>query len=189
MLENFDCYKNDIKAIRMAQNIMFECHKNQVDKAENPYVFHPLRVAQYTYDILKSVGEPEYSTLYSTCYIVALLHDIIEDANYYVKDIEAKFGYDVACAVYFLTRSKHEKYSYYITNIHKKANSTDIKDMPRLWHIALIVKLADLKDNSDRSRLNTITEKDERRFAKYDLAERVLLYGLESDIEELKKFD
>lgn len=188
MLEKLPMYNKYIKAIQRAEDIAYECHKDQKDKAGRSYIFHTLAVAANTYDILMEIGEPISSSLYSICYIVALLHDVIEDANYNLQNIEKEFGYDVAWAVCHLTRTRNQKYSDYILNIHEKAAKNKL-DSSNISKALVVVKLADLRHSSDRSRLNEITEKDERRFAKYELARKVLLYGRESDIEKLKEYD
>ena len=73
---------------KKALKICFECHKNQVDKAGMPYVFHPMHVADQMLD--------ENTT------IVALLHDVVEDTDITLDDLKSMgFNKDVI-EFYFL---------------------------------------------------------------------------------------
>ncbi|HEY8365435.1 MAG TPA: HD domain-containing protein [Haloplasmataceae bacterium] len=126
---------------KKAMNIAYEAHKNQLDKSGVPYIFHPIHVAEQMNDEL------------STC--VALLHDVVEDSSYTIQDLINKgFPNEVIEAIKVLTHSKNIPYLDYIKNI--KTNT-----------LARIVKIADLKHNSDLTRLDCITEEDENRKAKY----------------------
>lgn len=129
--------KQTIKAI----NLAYEKHKNQFDKAGVPYIFHPYHLAESM--------ETE-----DTC-IIALLHDIVEDTDTTFEDLE-KIGFNkhVITVLKLLTHEKHIDYYEYIENLSVS------KD-------AIIVKLADLKHNSDLSRLPEITPKDNQRYEKY----------------------
>ena len=120
---------------------MYKKHKDQLDKSGLPYVFHPFLVAESMDD--------EDST------IVALLHDTIEDTDATIEDIIGLgFNENVIEALKLLTHDKSIDYFDYINKI--KTNP-----------LATKVKLADLRHNSDLSRLNTITEKDLERVRKY----------------------
>ena len=125
-----------------------EAHKGQVDKAGVAYIEHPKFVAN-----LVNTEEEK---------IVALLHDVIEDTTVTLQDLK-KYGFskEVIEAIILLTKNKTVKYSEYIRNI-------------KLNKIARIVKIADLKHNSDISRLSSITQKDLDRLKKYKEALRIL---------------
>lgn len=127
-------------AIRIAVN----AHFGQLDKGGEPYIFHPLR-------LMGSVSTIEEK-------IVAVLHDVVEDSSYSFSDLE-KSGIPEVCidVLKLLTHDKDVPYMDYIKEI--ATNS-----------IAKAVKLADLRDNSDLSRLKVITEKDKERLKKYQLA-------------------
>jgi (p)ppGpp synthase/HD superfamily hydrolase len=131
--------------------IATKAHKNQVDKAGEPYILHPLRVMIKMNSIdLK---------------IVAILHDVIEDSDYDDVDlINAGFTNEIVDAVVCLTKRKNENYMDYIKRC--KTN-----------YLAKIVKLADLEDNSDLSRIKNPTEKDYERTKKYRAAVNELLYN------------
>ncbi len=127
-----------------AISIATSAHESQVDKGGKPYIEHPLRVMKHmTTD---------------TTRIVAVLHDVIEDSDYSFDDlIAAGFSEEIVSAIAALTKQKGVSYKNYL-----KA----IKTNP----IAIAVKLADLQDNMDLTRLPTVTEKDIERQKKYSKA-------------------
>lgn len=131
-----------------ALKFMFEKHKEQCDKSGVPYVFHPFMVANSMDD--------EDST------IVALLHDVLEDTDTSVEEIR-NFGFseNVIEALMYLTHDKNVDYMDYIRNILNN-------------DIAVKVKISDIIHNSDRSRLNNLTEKDTLRYEKYKKALAIL---------------
>lgn len=131
-----------------ALKFMFEKHKEQCDKSGVPYVFHPFMVANSMDD--------EDST------IVALLHDVLEDTDTSVEEIR-NFGFseNVIEALMYLTHDKNVDYMDYIRNILNN-------------DIAVKVKISDINHNSDRSRLNNLTEKDTLRYEKYKKALAIL---------------
>ena len=134
---------------KKAMIIMFEKHKDQVDKSGIPYVFHPWHVAEKMDDEL------------STC--TALLHDVVEDTDTTIEDLE-KMGFpsEVTEALKYLTHEEDTDYCEYIRNIKNN-------------EIAKKVKLSDLEHNSDLSRLNEVTDKDIARKEKYDKSRSILL--------------
>lgn len=124
-----------------AMNISYEAHHGAKDKNGVPYVFHPFHVAE------QMDGE------YEIC--VALLHDVIEDTDYTVSDLQkAGFPDEVIEAVEVITRPKGMPYLDYIRAVKKNK-------------IATKVKLADLEHNSDKSRLKTVDDKSKERLLKY----------------------
>ena len=133
---------------KIALKLCFEAHKDQIDKSGMPYIFHPFHLAEQMTD--------ENTT------IVALLHDVIEDTEYTLDDLR-KFGFaeDVLSAISLMTHADDVPYMDYVVKI--KTNP-----------IAKAVKLADLKHNSDMSRLDRITQIDEERAKKYKQAIELL---------------
>lgn len=129
---------------KKALKLCFNAHKDQLDKSGLPYVFHPFHLADQMND--------ENTT------IVALLHDIVEDTDYTLKDLR-KMGYneEVLGAIELMTHGDDVPYMDYVAKI---------KENP----IAKKVKLADLRHNSDITRLDTITQKDLERAEKYKKA-------------------
>lgn len=135
-------------ATKKALKLCFEAHKNQVDKSGLPYVFHPFHLAEQMTD--------EATT------ITALLHDVVEDTDYTIADLERMgFSADVLEALELLTHQDDTPYMEYVAKI--KDNS-----------IAKAVKLADLEHNSDLSRLEAVDEKALRRREKYRQAMELL---------------
>lgn len=131
----------------LALKIATEAHKGQVDKAGVPYINHPLTVA--------SLVDTEEEK------IVALLHDTIEDTSITEQDlIDYGFPNEIVKAVKLLTHNKNVPYMDYVAKI--KDNE-----------LARKVKIADLTHNSDLSRLKEITDKDKKRYKKY---QKALLY-------------
>lgn len=136
------------KLTKQAMKLCFEAHKDQVDKTGIPYVFHPFHLAEQMND--------EYTT------IIALLHDVVEDTDTTFEDLE-DMGYpkEVIDALRLLT---HEKYVPYMDYVSK------IKDNP----LAKTVKLADLRHNSDMTRLDVVDDKAMKRAEKYKKAIQLL---------------
>ena len=135
------------KMTKRALAICFEAHKDQVDKAGLPYVFHPFHLAEQ----MKTEEE---------C-IVALLHDVVEDTDITFEQLEKEFSDNVIQALRLLTHDKSVDYMDYVRKI---------KNNP----IAKSVKLADLRHNSDVTRLDEMSEKDKLRNKKYNEAKRIL---------------
>lgn len=118
-----------------------EGFKNKFDKAGEPYILHCLRVM----DRMDTEEEK----------IVAVLHDTVEDGVCTIKDLgELKFSSKIVYSIYLLTHKKEDTYSEYIRKV-----STD--------EVATKVKLSDLRDNSDITRLKGLTKKDFDRIEKY----------------------
>lgn len=126
---------------KKALKLCYEAHQGQVDKSGLPYVFHPFHLAE------------QMSSEETT--IVALLHDVVEDTHYTLEDIDAMdFPPCVHTALALLTHDKATPYLAYIAAL---------KNDP----IARKVKLADLRHNSDLSRLELVTQAARERVEKY----------------------
>ncbi len=136
------------KNTKMAMTLCFETHKDQLDKGGMPYVFHPFHLAEQMTD--------EQTT------IVALLHDVVEDGNLTLDDLKNMgFSSEIVNALALLTHDNSVDYLEYVKMI--KTNP-----------IATAVKLADLKHNSDLTRLDTVDEKVLSRVEKYKKAIAIL---------------
>lgn len=126
---------------KKAMIICFEAHKYQKDKTGLPYVFHPFHLAEQMKD--------------ETTTIIALLHDVIEDADITFDDLKNEgFPEEVIDALKLLTHSPYVPYMDYIAGIKNNKAATE-------------VKLADLRHNSDMRRYDTVTERDIERQKKY----------------------
>ena len=128
------------RAIELAK----QHHEGQTDKAGKPYIEHPLRV-------MNQVESEEEK-------IVAVLHDIVEDTDISLDDLRSEgFSEEVVSAVECLTKQDGENYDSYIERISFNP-------------LAVKIKLADLEDNRDLTRLPEVTDKDLERIEKYDKA-------------------
>lgn len=134
--------------LEKALKIAVKAHEGQTDKGGAPYVFHPIRVSG------KCDTDEER--------IVALLHDVVEDAGITPQFLLSEgFPANIVDAVLSVTRNDGESYSDYV----KRA---------RLNQIGRNVKLRDLEDNMDITRLRQLSEKDIARLNKYLEAYRYL---------------
>ncbi len=133
---------------KKALKLSFEAHKNQVDKSGLPYVYHPFHLAEQMTD--------ENST------VIALLHDVVEDTEYTFDDLQ-KLGFNdvIIEALKLLTHDDAVPYMEYVKAV--QGNET-----------ARAVKLADLKHNSDLTRLDFVDEKALVRKEKYEEAIKLL---------------
>ena len=130
--------------LELALSIATEAHKGQFDKAGVDYVEHPIYVAS-------QVDSEEEKA-------VALLHDVIEDSSVTAEELlNAGLPETVVTAVQILSKKKGQDYQTYLKTV--KSNP-----------LARVVKLADLKHNSDLLRLETITDKDLEGLEKYKKA-------------------
>jgi len=138
-------YSTDIEA---AKALATGAHAGQTDKAGLPYITHPERVASRL-----STAEAQ---------VVGWLHDTVEDTSITVQEIESQFGPETAAAVDAISRRDGEAWSDYIDRV--AANP-----------VARQVKISDLIDNSNLSRIPHVTMKDVKRQAKYNRALKRLL--------------
>ncbi len=133
------------KAIRIAAAV----HENQLDRAGEPYVLHPLRV------MMRVQGEDEK--------VVAALHDVIESSDWTLDMLRAEgFPERVVAAVDALSRrcddkGKREKYDTFVARACENPLARRIKE-------------ADLLDNMDVSRLPELGPADLKRLAKHHRA-------------------
>lgn len=130
--------------VKLALSIATEAHKGQKDKAGIDYIQHPLHVAS-----LVSSDEEK---------AVALLHDVMEDSSYTLEDLaDMGIPQPVVEAVSILTKKDDISYYNYLDEVKQN-------------ELARAVKLADLKHNSDLTRINQPTVSDFKRTVKYEMA-------------------
>lgn len=121
-------------------------HVEQFDKAGAPYMLHPMRVAM-------RLRTKDYELM-----TIAIMHDLIEDTPTNLFQVRAAgFSERVINALACLTHMKGETYDHYIARILTNRD-------------AMLVKLEDLRDNSDITRLKGFREKDNLRAIKYNKA-------------------
>ena len=130
--------------VDLALSIARKAHEGQLDKAGVDYIEHPIYVAS-------QVDTEEEKA-------VALLHDVIEDSSVTAEELlNAGLPETVVTAIQILSKKKGQDYQTYLENV--KSNP-----------LARVVKLADLKHNSDLSRLRSVTDNDLERLEKYKRA-------------------
>ncbi len=123
-------------------------HADQTDKADAPYLLHPLRVMQQVETMPQKLA--------------ALLHDLVEDTPVTLEDLRALgFGEEVVRAVGLLTKREDESYFDFV----ERAGADDV---------ARAVKLADIEDNMNLDRLPNPTDKDRERVTRYGRARKLL---------------
>jgi (p)ppGpp synthase/HD superfamily hydrolase len=121
--------------------IALKAHAGQLDKAGQPYILHPLRI------MAKMETDEEMA--------VALLHDTIEDSLFTAKTLlDAGIPLNIVDSVQSLTKFYGEDYDKFIQRVLKN-------------ELAVKVKKADIEDNLDLLRLNTLTDADLERVRKY----------------------
>lgn len=129
--------------------IATKAHERQKDKAGVPYILHPMRVSN------RCRTDEER--------IVAILHDTIEDTDVTPDYLLSEgFPKNIVEAVLSVTRNEGESYEDFV--IRSKQNP-----------IGRQVKIHDLEDNMDITRIRQLTEKDLKRLNKYLRAYRVLI--------------
>lgn len=137
-----------IFTLELAKRFAAKAHEGQKDKAGEPYINHPTKVA----GMVDTYEEK----------IVAYLHDTVEDTDVTIEKIEELFGTKVAGAVSCLTHKKQKDYYEYIESLF--GNKTAIK-----------VKIADLTHNMDITRIPNPKEQDYQRVEKYKKVYEMLI--------------
>ena len=135
--------------LERAIELAAKAHAGQIDKAGQPYILHPLR-------LMLAVRTPHER-------MAAVLHDVVEDTDVTFDDLVAEgFPPEVVAAVRALTKADGEKR---IAAAHRAAADP----------VARAVKLADVADNMDLSRIESPTEKEHARLEEYRQVRAILL--------------
>ena len=135
--------------LEKAIQIAIEAHQGQTDKAGAPYLLHLIRVM--------NTGQTEDER------ICGILHDLVEDTPWTFAALRREgFSEEVIRALVCVTKQPNEPYTHFIERIKKNSLATK-------------VKLNDLRDNMDITRLTFITEEDTQRLNKYLTAYHSLL--------------
>lgn len=167
---------HDMNRVKDAFAMAEEAHRNQIRKSGLPYIVHPIAVAQIVASELELGPNPV---------IAALLHDVVEDTDHTLDEIEERFGEDVAHLVDIVTKKKTDKHvdSKQVENFRQLLESLhyDVR--------AVLIKLAD--------RLHNMRTLDSMKPAKQmkiagetdyfyaPLANRLGLYHVKSELETL----
>ncbi len=163
--------------IRKAFNFAMEAHKGMRRRSGEPYILHPLEVALIS---TKDIG------LKTTSIICALLHDVVEDTDYTLKDIELMFGKKVARIIDGLTK---------ISGIFDKNTSLQAENFRKILLTladdvrVILIKLADRLHNMRT--LQSMPHEKQMKIASETeilyapMAHRLGLYSIKSELEDL----
>ncbi len=133
-----------------AMKLAYTAHHGQVDHGGAPYIFYPIYLAEQMTDEV------------SAC--VALLHDVVEDTVVTLEDLRREFPPEITEPVRLLTHTDSVDYFDYVRALKESG-------------VARRVKLADLRHNSDETRLAEVQMTEEERGfwkAKYQKAREIL---------------
>lgn len=132
-----------------ASKIAYEAHHGQVDKIGMPYILHPLHLAEQMDDEV------------SVC--VALLHDVVEDTDVTIEDLEKEFPEEVIRPLTLLTHPEGEPYMDYINRV--------ITDP-----VAKKIKIADMTHNMNEQRADLLGSPEAKEYfmKKYEQPWKVL---------------
>ena len=171
--------KGDKELIRRAFEMAADAHKDMRRKSGEPYILHPLAVAQIT---VEEIG------LGVTSAICALLHDTVEDTELTLEDIEREFGNQCARIIDGLTK---------ISNVIEDSNTTTqqaenfkkilltLAEDPRVILIKLADRLHNMRTLDSMSREKQLKISSETVFIYAPLAHRLGLYNIKSEMEDL----
>lgn len=149
--DEFDCFlllQDNAFYLSLAKEIAQKVHEGQTDKGGHDYF------TGHITSVAEGVETREEKA-------VAFLHDTVEDTPLPLSDIKRVFPKKIADAVAVLTHNKNEDYFRYIHRVSKN-------------ELATAVKLSDLKNNMDMTRLKEVTEEDKKQFVKYKKAYDIL---------------
>ena len=169
--------KKDKKEIRKAFDFAVKAHQEMRRKSGEPYIYHPIAVSHIA---SKEIG------LGATSIICSLLHDVVEDTNYSLKDIEREFGKKVAKIIDGLTKIKDvfgKNVSMQAENFRKMllTLSDDVR--------VILIKLADRLHNMRTLDAMPVHKKlkiaSETLYLYAPLAHRLGLYSIKTELEDL----
>ncbi|MBQ1718244.1 MAG: HD domain-containing protein, partial [Bacteroidales bacterium] len=166
----------DLQRIKDAYALAAEAHKDQKRNTGEPYIVHPIAVANIAAEELE---------LDANTVIAAFLHDVAEDTSYTVEDIRERFGDDVAFLVDVVTKRKKHNYEY----TKQVDNYRQILESVHYDIRALLVKLSDRLHNM-RTLDSMRPDKQmkiagETDFFYAPLAGRLGLYHVKTELENL----
>lgn len=167
----------DAKFIKKAFNTSLEAHKEMRRKSGEPYIFHPLSVAQICID---EIG------LGTTSIVAALLHDVVEDTEMEIEDIARDFGPKVAKIIDGLTK---------ISGVFEHGSSQQAENFRKMLLTlsedvrVILIKLADRLHNMRTLQSMPQNKKlkiaSETIYLYAPLAHRLGLYSIKSELEDL----
>jgi GTP pyrophosphokinase len=169
--------KADKKEIRKAFDLAVEAHKTQRRKSGEPYIYHPIAVAHIA---AKEIG------LGTTSIICALLHDVVEDTDYTLKDIEKLFGVKVSKIIDGLTKIQDvfdKNVSMQAENFRKMLLT--LSDDVRVILIKLADRLHNMRTLDAMKKPKQLKIASETLYLYAPLAHRLGLYAIKTELEDL----
>ncbi|MFZ4862829.1 RelA/SpoT family protein [Sphingobacterium sp. Mn56C] len=169
--------KGDKQQIRKAFDLALESHKEMRRKSGEPYIYHPIAVAQIA---AEEIG------LGTTSIVCALLHDVVEDTSITLEDIEAEFGKKVAKIIDGLTKISgvfDPNSSLQAENFRKMLLT--LADDVRVILIKLADRLHNMRTMDFMARHKQLKIASETSYLYAPLAHRLGLYAIKSELEDL----
>ncbi len=166
------------KLVRKAFDIAVEAHKNMRRKSGEPYIYHPLEVARI---VVEEIG------LGKTSIICALLHDVVEDTEYTLANIEFHFGSKVARIIDGLTKIKDifDTKSTSVQAENFKKMLLTLSDDVRVILIKLADRLHNMRTLGALPHNKQIKIASETTYLYAPLAQRFGLYAIKTELEDL----
>ncbi len=168
----------DKKMIRLALDTAVDAHKDQRRKSGDPYILHPIAVAKIVADDI-GLGAPSIAA--------ALLHDVVEDTNYSIDDIENIHGVQIAKIVDGLTKisslKKDKNVSLQAENFRKMLLT--LNDDARVIIIKIADRLHNMQTMDVMPRHKQIKIASETLYIYAPLAHRVGMYNIKTELEDL----
>ncbi|MBK6447275.1 MAG: bifunctional (p)ppGpp synthetase/guanosine-3',5'-bis(diphosphate) 3'-pyrophosphohydrolase [Bacteroidetes bacterium] len=169
--------KGDKKMIRLAFDMALEAHKDMRRKTGEPYILHPLAVAQIC---AEEIG------LGPLAIVCALLHDTVEDTHMTLENIKSSFGEKAASIVDGLTK---------ISGVFDKGTSLQAENFRKMLLTlsddvrVILIKLADRLHNmrtlDSMTREKQLKIASETAYLYAPLAHRLGLYSIKTELEDL----
>jgi GTP pyrophosphokinase len=168
----------DKKLIRKAFDLAVDAHKDQRRKSGEAYIFHPIAVAKI---VASEIG------LGATSIAAALMHDVVEDTDITVEDIEKKFNKKVAQLVEGLTKISQVKKDL---NVSMQAENfrkmlLTLNDDVRVILIKLADRLHNMQTMGSMPEYKQVKIASETLYIYAPLAHRLGLYNIKTQLEDL----
>lgn len=169
--------EGDAKLIKRAFTISMEAHKDMRRKSGEPYIFHPLSVAEIC---VEEIG------LGTTSIVAALLHDVVEDTDIQLKELERIFGKKIAKIIDGLTK---------IRGVFEYGTSAQAENFRKMLFTlsedvrVILIKLADRLHNmrtlDSMPRNKQLRISSETIYLYAPLAHRLGLNAIKTELEDL----
>ncbi len=171
--------KGDKALIRRAFEISADAHKDMRRKSGEPYILHPLAVSRIVVEEI-SLGV--------TSVICALLHDVVEDTELTLEDMQQEFGSTVAKIIDGLTKiaivvDGNSETSMQAENFRKILMA--LAEDPRVILIKLADRLHNMRTLGSMARDKQLKICSETTYIYAPLAHRLGLYEIKSELEDL----